>query len=289
MPAQPPAQTIVLIHGMWMTPRSWEHWIARYETRGHRVIAPAWPGLEGEVEELRRDPAPLTRLGLARVIDHYDTIVRALESPPIIMGHSFGGTVVQVLLDRGLGSAGVGIASGPVKGIFHVPFSALRVVAPVLRNPFNRNKATGLTPKQFHYAFANTMTREESDQAYERYHVPAANRLLFQGLCATFKRNGPVEVNFRHDARAPLLFIAGGDDHATPASLIRRNARKYRNSRAITAYQEFPGRCHLTVGQSGWEQVADHALDWATNPPAELGPKGGSVSNLIVTGHQHTA
>jgi pimeloyl-ACP methyl ester carboxylesterase len=252
-----------------MTPRSWEHWIARYEGRGHRVLAPAWPGMEAEVEELRRDSSPMTRLGLAHVVDHYDYIVRGLDSPPIIMGHSFGGTVVQVLLDRSLGSAGVGIASGPVKGMFHVPFSALRVVAPVVFNPFNYNRATGLTPKQFHYAFANTMTRQESDAAYERYHIPAVNRLLFQGAFANFRPNGPIEVNFHNDDRAPLLLIAGGEDHSTPARLNRHNVEKYRNSKAITAYKEFPGRSHFTVGQPGWEQVADHALDWATNPRAE--------------------
>ena len=94
---------VVLIHGMWMTPRSWEHWIKRYGDRGHQVLAPAWPGLEGEPEELRRDPSPLTKLGITEVIDHYDRIIRALDRPPIIIGHSFGGLFTQLLIDRGLG------------------------------------------------------------------------------------------------------------------------------------------------------------------------------------------
>ena len=52
-------QPIVLIHGMWMTPLSWEHWASRYRERGHEVLAPAWPGLEADPEEIRRDPSPL--------------------------------------------------------------------------------------------------------------------------------------------------------------------------------------------------------------------------------------
>jgi pimeloyl-ACP methyl ester carboxylesterase len=111
-----PANTVVLIHGLWMTPRSWEGWAARYEARGYRVLAPAWPGLEVEVEELRRDPSPLTRLDVRKVVDHYDGIIRGLDSPPIVMGHSLGGTITQLLLDRGLGAAGVGVASATVKG-----------------------------------------------------------------------------------------------------------------------------------------------------------------------------
>ena len=112
MPAHPSPQTIVLIHGLWMTPRSWEQWVDRYSSRGHRVLAPAWPGMEADVEELRRDPSPMTKLDITKVVDHYDGIIRGLDSPPIVMGHSAGGLFVQLLLDRGLASAGVGVGSG---------------------------------------------------------------------------------------------------------------------------------------------------------------------------------
>jgi pimeloyl-ACP methyl ester carboxylesterase len=267
MNAQPSPETIVLIHGLWMTPRSWEHWIERYSSRGRRVLAPAWPGMEGEVEQLRSDPSPMTRLGLRQVVDHYDNIVSGLDSPPIVMGHSFGGTVVQLLLDRGLGSAGVGIASSVVKGVYDLPLSSIRAASPVLRNLFKRGNPTSLTPKQFHYAFTNTLSREESDRVYERYHVPAANRVLFEGALANLTPNSAMKVDFRNNNRAPLLFIAGGADHLTPAKVNRSNARKYRHSKAITAYKEFPGRPHF-AGVPGWEAVADHALDWATNPIA---------------------
>lgn len=152
--------TILFIHGLGMTPRSWEHWAARYEERGHPVFAPAWPGLEVEVEELRRDPAPLTRFDVPKIVDHHDRIIRELDAPPIVMGHSIGGTITQLLVDRGWSSAAVGIASATVKGVLDLPLSTLRSAFPVLGNPFNRGKAAGLSAKQFHYAFGNTTSRE---------------------------------------------------------------------------------------------------------------------------------
>src|SRR4051812_34726780 len=89
---------IVLIHGLWLTPRSWEGWKARFEERGHEVLAPAWPRMEGEVEEIRRDPSVMNGLGVTEVVDHYERIIRGLDAPPVIMGHSFGGLITELLL-----------------------------------------------------------------------------------------------------------------------------------------------------------------------------------------------
>ena len=180
--------TIVLIHGLWMTPRSWEHWKERYEGQGYKVLAPAWPGLEVEVEALRADPTPLTKLSGKQVIDSYDRIIRALDSPPIIMGHSLGGAVTQVLLDRGLGAAAVGVAPATVKGIRDLPLSTLRATGHILSRPFNRGNATPSSRKQFKYGFANTMTQEESDAIYDRYYVPSANRVLYDIALSNLSR-----------------------------------------------------------------------------------------------------
>src|SRR5438094_5849924 len=146
---QPQAETIVLIHGMWMTPLSWEHWVNHYTDRGHRVLAPAWPGLDKEPEELRRNPSPLRGIDITGVVDHYDKIIRGLDRPPIIIGHSFGGIFTQLLLDRGLGVAGVAIGTGAPKGVVLLPASTLRAGLPALKNPFNRNGLCPLTEKQF--------------------------------------------------------------------------------------------------------------------------------------------
>ncbi len=251
---------IVLIHGLWMTPRSWEHWKERYESRGHEVITPPWPGLDGEVEALRADPTPLARLDLKTVIDSYERIVRGLDSPPIVMGHSTGGSVVQVLLNRGCGAAGVGIAPATVKGVYDLPLSTLRATRAVLANPRNRGKATPIDKKQFHYNFANTLSRQESDALWERYAVPAANNVLFDLALGNFKRDAATKVDFEKPDRAPYLAIAGGKDHVVPAKAAMHNTEKYKTG--TVAFMSFPNRPHFP-GVPGWEDVADYALDWA--------------------------
>jgi len=273
--------TILFIHGLWMTPRSWEHWMERYENAGYRVLAPAWPGLEPEVEALNADPTPLTQLNVDRIVDHYDGIIRGLDSPPIIMGHSLGGTIVQLLLARQLPAAGVGVAPGTVRGIPDLPFSTIRAGRPVLGKPFNRGNASPLSPKQFHYAFANTLSREESDEIYRRYHVPAANRVLAEVAFATLSRNKSVTVDFEQD-RPPMLSIAFEHDHIIPPKVARHNVEKYSDSPAITEFKEFAGRPHFP-GAPGWEEVADHALAWATDHVGAPGGHDAGTPQPIVT------
>jgi pimeloyl-ACP methyl ester carboxylesterase len=256
-----PPDTIVLIHGLWLTPRSWERWIDRYTSRGYRVLAPAWPGMEAEVEALNADPSPIARLTVDRIVDHYEDIILGLERPPIIMGHSFGGTFTQILLDRGLGAAGVGVASATVKGVRDLPLSTIKVAAPAL-SPFKKDEAVPLNRKEFHYAFANTLSRSESDAIYQRYHVPAASTVLREYAFANFHRDAPTAVDFRREARAPLLFIGFGEDHVMPPKVVGHTEQKYDDSTSITEYKEFPGRPHFPA-VDGWEEVADHALAWA--------------------------
>jgi len=108
-PAAP--DTIALIHGLWVTPRSWEKWVERYEGKGYRVLAPAYPGFEVEVEALNEDPSPIEALTIPAVVEHLEGIVGELDRAPIIMGHSGGGLFTQILLDHGYGAAGVAIDS----------------------------------------------------------------------------------------------------------------------------------------------------------------------------------
>lgn len=255
---------IVLIHGLWLTPRSWEGWKARFESRGHHVLAPAWPRMQGDVEDIRRDPAPLNSLGVAEITDHYAQIVRGLQRPPIIIGHSFGGLVTELLLDRGLGAAGVAISPAPVKGVLRLPLAQLRSAFPVLSNPANRGRTVELTRKQFHYAFTNTMSEDEAQAAYDRYEVPGPGRVLFEAAFANLNPNAPTKVDFRKDDRAPLLVMGNDQDHTVPASVSREAAKRLGRSRATVDYKEYAGRPHFTAGAPGWEAIADDALDWAS-------------------------
>jgi pimeloyl-ACP methyl ester carboxylesterase len=253
---------IVLIHGLWMTPLSWEYWAHHYCERGYSVFAPSWPGMERDVRALRRSPQSYANLGIRQIIDHYEQAVIELGEPPILIGHSFGGLVVQALLDRGLGACGVAIASAPIKGIWRLPYSTIRVVTPQLINPRNNRRCVALTPNQFHYAFMNTSSREESFRIYQRYAVPGPDHVLFQTELANFNPFAETSVNVRRNSRAPLLMIAGGADHVSPPSVVKANVRAYRHSTATTEYREFPDRTHFIIGQSGWREVADYSLDW---------------------------
>jgi pimeloyl-ACP methyl ester carboxylesterase len=252
--------TIVLINGIWMTALSWEHWVKHYSDKGYRVIAANWPGMEGDIEQLRRDPSSFANLGLTEVVDHYEQIIGELETPPIIIGYGFGGLVTQILLDRGWGAAGVGIASAPVKGIARLPLSMLKLAFSVLGKSLS-NKTASLTAEQFHYAFTNSLTETESFDAFKRYVVPAPNRILLQTAFANFAPHAAITVNFRNDTRAPLLLIAGGKDRVAPSSIVKANFDLYRQSTAETDYKEFPNEAHFTLLRE--TKTADYVLGWA--------------------------
>jgi len=255
--------TIVLIHGLWLTPRSWEQWVARYEARGHRVLAPGYPGFEVEVEGLRANPSIIEKLTIDSVADHYEAIIRELDAPTVIMGHSFGGTLTQLLLDRGVGAAGVCIDTAVVRGVRRVPISQVRALFPALDNPAHRHQAVGFTPDQFHYAFTNILSKEDSQKVYDRYHVAAPGRIIWDGALANFQPHSEAKVDFKRPGRAPMLFIAGGEDHVNPAPVNKANYKLQKRNVSVTDYTEFANRCHYTCGQEGWEPIADYALSWA--------------------------
>ena len=256
--------TIVLVHGLWLTPLSWEKWIDHYKSKGYNVIAPAWPGMEGDIDQVRSNTKPYENLGITEIADHYEQIIRGLDKPPIIIGHSFGGLITQVLLDRGLGAAGVGISPAPIKGILVLPFSALKVASVALKNPANRHRAVPLTPDEFRYGFGNLLSVEQSKEAYDRLAIPGPGRVLFQAAVSNFTPNSPAAVHPKRGNRPPLLLQANGKDHTVPASVTTNAFKIQRKASSATELKEYPDRSHYTFAQDGWEGVADDALEWAT-------------------------
>jgi pimeloyl-ACP methyl ester carboxylesterase len=256
--------TIVLIHGLWMTPRSWEEWVAYYEQKGYRVLAPAYPGFEIEVEALRESPSVIAELTVPEVVAHLGGVIGELERPPILMGHSFGGTLTQLLLDRGFGAAGVAINGAPTEGVHVQPLSQIKSIFPALAHPSRRHDAFGFTHDQFHYAFTNTLSEEDSQKVYDRYHIPASATWLWEyGVLANVKPgHQETWVNYKNPNRAPLLFITGSEDHIMPPSVQHSNAKHYKGD-TITEVRDFEGRSHWTCGEPGWEEIADTALEWA--------------------------
>ncbi|MFI6743247.1 alpha/beta hydrolase [Nonomuraea sp. NPDC050451] len=256
--------TIVLIHGFWVTPRSWEHWITRYEAQGYKVLAPAYPGFEVEVEALNADTTPIEQVTVPQIIDSLEKLISGLDTPPILIGHSAGGVFTQILLDHGYGAAGVAINSAPTEGVQVIPLSQLKATFPVLKNPANRHKAVGFTFEQWKYAFTNTFPEEEARATYERYHIPASGPIFWGSALANIHPGKDDNyVNYHNDDRKPLLFIAGEHDNLMPPKIQRSNAKHYKSPNTITEVIEYPGRSHLMPAQEGWEEIADRALAWA--------------------------
>ncbi|TCK00921.1 alpha/beta hydrolase [Nocardia alba] len=262
LPAKPP---IVLIHGLWMTPSSWDTWAERFRGLGHEVIVPGWPGIgERTPAQVREDPSALEGISLLQIVDSYDEVIRAMPEQPVIMGHSFGGIFTQMLLDRGLGIAGVGVAPGQPAGVLTLPWSTLRTGLPILSNPLRINKANPLSKRHFHYTFGNDLTRADSDREWAVSAVNSVNRVFFEGVLSLPRRKtGTTAVDFTKPDRAPLLLISGEIDHVAPPAIQKAALREYSKGPALVERVEFPGRTHRLVSQDGWQEIADYALDWA--------------------------
>jgi len=267
------SRTIVFIHGAWVTPSSWEPFVGFFAGRGYECLAPAWPGKDRPIEAIRADPSPLRGLGIGEIVDHYDRIVRAMAEPPILVGHSFGGLFVQLLLDRGLGAAGVAIDSAPPNGVFALEPTAIRALASVLLTPFGWRRVVHWSFERFRYAFVNGLPSDLQRAAYDAYVIPETGRIFFQGALAWLRPGGPAKVDFHNSKRAPLLLVGGGADHIVPARTNRRNHRKYAAPGTVTDYREFPGRTHWIIAQEGWDEVAGSIANWLAE--RGLGPAAG--------------
>ena len=248
-------KTIVLVHGMYMTPLSWEHWIDYFRAKGFECLAPAWPGRNRPVAELRAaHPDPeLGRLTLSAVLAEMETAIRKLSEKPILIGHSMGGLAVQLLLQKNLAAAGVAIDSAPPMGVITAEWPFLKSNWPHITPFIPLGHPVEMSFERFQYTFVNTLPETEQRAAYERYVVPESRRVPRESLTA--------RIDFRMP-HAPLLLIAGSADHLIPAALSRSNYAKYRASPSVTDFKEFTDRTHFIIGQRNWEEVADYSLAW---------------------------
>jgi pimeloyl-ACP methyl ester carboxylesterase len=253
---------VIFIHGLWLHATSWAPWLDLFRQAGYAPSAPGWPGEPDTVEEARANPASVADRGIDDVVEHYAKIIAALDRPPVLIGHSFGGMIAQKLLGQNLAAATIAIDAAQIKGVLPLPLSALRATLPVFRNPTNKHKAVSLTAEQFRYAFGNAIAEQESQELFERWAVPAPGKPLFEAAAANFNPHSPAKVDTANDMRGPLLLITGGRDHTVPESVTRATLKQYRHSDAVTDIQDFPDRAHSLTVDSGWREVADASLAW---------------------------
>src|SRR5215208_1041420 len=253
---------IVFVHGLWLHAESWKNWIDFFRGHGYEAMAANWPGDAESTEATRGKPEAVAGYGVAEIADHIAAQIKALDKKPILIGHSFGGLLVQNLLGRDLGAAAVAIDPAPIKGVPELPLSALKSAFPVLGNPFNFKRAIALTEPQFRFGFTNAVPEQEARELYAKYAMPAPGRPLFQAATATFNPNAATKVNVTNTRRGPLLFISGANDNTVPPVLVRSALKAYRNSSAVTEFKEFAGRGHSLTIDSGWRELADYILGW---------------------------
>lgn len=248
-------QPVVFIHGLWLKSASWASWARLFEGAGYAALAPGWPADEGEtgVETINR------------VAEHYAGIIRRLDRVPVLVGHSFGGLIAEILAGRGLAAATVAVSPAPFRGVLPLPFSALRSARPVLRNPRNIGRQVSLTRGQFRYAFGNALAVDESDALFDAYHQPAPGRPVFQAASANFNPWSEARVATRATQRGPLLVVSGQKDHTVPPAVVRAAyALQKRNQSSVTRLLEIPERGHALTIDKGWQAPAEAAVEFLT-------------------------
>lgn len=255
MMASAQAPAIVFITGAVVTSACWDEWRTFFTAHGYTCHAPAWPHKQAPAAVLRgqHPHSPITENDLPAVLRVYTDFIAQLPTKPIVIGHSFGGLLVQLLLQQGTVAAGVAIESAPPLGVVAFSWTLIRSAWPML-GLFSSLKTTFLpTFAQWQAAIANGLPLAEQRAAYERLAAPESKQLIRGAL----SRHARVDFGRPH---APLLFLAGSADRLMPVAFNRANYRRYRHAGSIRAYYELPGRNHALLGQPTWHQDATLVL-----------------------------
>jgi non-heme chloroperoxidase len=251
---------VVLIHGLWLLPSSWDRWRALFEEAGYTTLAPGWPDDPNTVEEANRHPDVMAHKTVGQVADHFEDVIGKLTKKPALIGHSFGGLLAQILAGRGVGAATVAVDPAPFRGVLPLPISALKSAAPVLGNPANHGRAIPLTYEQFRFSFANAVSEDEAKELFNTFAVPASGAPLFQAATANLNPWTEVKVRTKNPDRGPLLIISGQKDNTVPWSISNASYKRQKRNEGVTEIVEIPERGHALTIDHGWREVADTAL-----------------------------
>lgn len=254
---------VVFVHGLWLLPGSWKRWERLFEEAGYTALAPGWPDDPPTVEEANARPDVFAHKTVKKVADHIAQIILGLSKKPILVGHSMGGLVVQILAARGLSRATVAIDPAPFRGVLPLPLSSLKAAWPVIRNPANRGRAVALSFDQFRYAFANAVDDQEARELYKAFAVPASGAPLFQAAVANLNPWTELKVDTKSPQRGPLLILSGERDHAVPRAMVKAAFHCQKRNPGVTEILEVRNRGHSMTIDSGWQEVADAALEFA--------------------------
>ena len=256
-------QPVVFVHGLWLLHSSWDAWKAYLEARGYAAVAVDWPGDEASVAAARANAGSLAGTSVRDVADHVQEVIEGLDRKPIVIGHSFGGLLVQIIAGRGIAAGTVAIDPAPSQGVLPLPYSSLKGAFPVLGNPLNYGRTVTLTFDEFRFGFANAVSEQEARDLYATFHTPAPGRPLFQAATANFNPWARTKAAKKNADRGPLLVVTGEKDNIVPFAMANAAFKKQRkNKNHATEIVEIPGVGHSLVIDSHWQEVADAAVDF---------------------------
>jgi non-heme chloroperoxidase len=254
---------VVFVHGLWLLSSSWDRWRTLFEEHGFTTVAPGWPDDPESVAEARDHPEVFAHKMVQAVTDHYLEAIGELRTKPAVVGHSFGGLIVQKIAGVGAAAATVAIDPAPGRGVLPLPASALKAGSPVLGNPANARRSVTLTFDEFVYGWANNLEEAEARQLYDEFHVAASGVPIFQAAVANLNPFSETKVEFTAEDRGPLLVISGENDHTVPHAISHAAYKKHaKNAHADTEFAEIPGRGHSLTIDHGWQEVAQTSLDF---------------------------
>jgi non-heme chloroperoxidase len=255
-------QPVVFVHGLWLLDSSWDRGAAFFEEAGYAAVTPGWPDDPPSVEEAREHPEVFAGKGIGDIAAYQQQIVEKLDRKPAIIGHSFGGLLVQILAGRGLSAATVAIDPAPSRGVLPLPIAALKSSSAVLSNPTNRHKSVALTFEQFRYGFGNAVSEEEAKELYETYHVAGSGVPVFQAAAANFNPRSELKADNKFPDRGPMLVISGELDHQVPHAISKATYKRQAKNKGVTEFTEIEGRGHSLTIDAGWREVAQVSLDF---------------------------
>ncbi len=225
----------MFVHGLWLHASSWQPWINAFRDAGYEAIAPGWPGEMSTVSETRAHPGTIADAGFDDLIQHYAAVVLGGTPLPVLIGHAFGGRLVHRLLELGLAGGGIAIDAEDGTGSAEVDAGV---------------GAYQLDRDAFAAIYGRAITREESDQLYERWAIPAPRAAVVDAGSAV----GP-DSAARAAAATPLLLILGGRGNEPAPGVDAPNA-------GVTDQHRFSDRGRSLTIDSGWLEIAESCLAW---------------------------
>lgn len=246
--------TIVMIHGMMGGGWYWQNFKEFFEERGYHCLTPTLRYHHGKSREL-----PHPSLGTTSIMDYVNDLTEEIERlnvAPILMGHSMGGLLAQILASRGLAKGLVLLAPAPPAGIFSLKLSVIRSFQEILTWGFWK-KPFRLSFEKAVYATMHLIPEPKQWKAYEQL-VYESGYAAFQIGFWPLDRTRATRVDEKK-VKCPVLVLAGQEDRITPAPVVKRVAEKYK---AVAVYREFTGHAHWLIGEPGWQQIAANIDLW---------------------------